>query len=49
MAKVVNCPCGTVIRANSDDELVRLVQEHGQKVHNQTVKREEVLAMARPE
>ena len=49
MAKVVNCPCGHSIRADTDDELVRLVQEHGKTVHDQEVKREDVLGMAQPE
>ena len=48
MAKVVNCPCGETIRAETDDELVRLVQEHGKQVHNQDVSREDALAMAQP-
>ena len=48
MAKVVNCPCGDVIKADTDDELVRLVQQHGKDVHDQEVKREDVLAMAHP-
>ena len=48
MAKVVNCPCGQVMKAETDDELVRQVQQHGKDVHNQEVKREDVLAMARP-
>lgn len=48
MAKVVNCPCGDVIKADTDDELVRLVQQHGKDVHDQEVKREDVLAMAQP-
>lgn len=29
MGKVVNCPCGEVIRADTDDELVSVVQKHG--------------------
>ena len=48
MAKVVNCPCGEVIKADSDDEIVRLVQEHGKAVHDQDVTREDALAMAQP-
>ena len=48
MAKVVNCPCGETIRAETDDELVRLVQEHGKQVHDQNVSREDALAMAQP-
>ena len=48
MAKVVSCPCGERITADTDDELVQLVQAHGKKVHNQEVNREDVLAMAQP-
>ncbi len=48
MAKAVNCPCGETIKADTDDELVRLVQAHGKEVHNQEVTREDALAMAQP-
>ncbi|HIF42562.1 MAG TPA: DUF1059 domain-containing protein [Dehalococcoidia bacterium] len=48
MAKVVNCPCGEKITGENDDELVRLVQEHGKAVHRQDVSRGDPLAMAQP-
>lgn len=48
MAKVVNCPCGEKIMADTDDELVRLVQAHGKAVHDREVSREDALAMAQP-
>ena len=48
MAKVVNCPCGETMRAETDDELVTLVQQHGKKVHDQEVSRADALAMAQP-
>ena len=48
MAKAVNCPCGETIKADTDDESVRLVQAHGKEVHNQEVTREDALAMAQP-
>ena len=48
MAKAVNCPCGETIKADTDDELVQLVQAHGKEVHNQKVNREDALAMAQP-
>ena len=48
MAKAVNCPCGETISAETDDELVKLVQAHGKEVHNQEVSREDALAMAQP-
>ena len=46
MAKAVNCPCGEVIKADTDNELVKLVQAHGKEVHRQEVSREEAMAMA---
>ncbi|HIM78731.1 MAG TPA: DUF1059 domain-containing protein [Dehalococcoidia bacterium] len=48
VAKAVNCPCGETIKADTDDELVQLVQAHGKEVHNQEVSREDALAMAQP-
>ncbi len=49
MAKVINCPCGFVARAETDDELIAQVQKHAKEVHNMNATREEVLAMAKPE
>jgi predicted small metal-binding protein len=49
MALVVTCPCGVTIRAETEDEFVRLVQQHAKTVHNQTVTRQEALAPARRE
>ncbi len=48
MAKVVNCPCGEKMTAETDDELVRLVQAHGKEVHQREVSAEDALAMAQP-
>ena len=48
MAKAVNCPCGETIKADTNDELVQLVQALGKEVHNQEVSREDALAMAQP-
>ena len=48
MAKAVNCPCGEVIKADTDNELVKLVQAHGKEVHQQEVSREEAMPMAQP-
>ncbi len=48
MAKAVNCPCGETITADTDDELVQLVQAHGKSMHNQEVNREDALSMAHP-
>ena len=49
MEKVVTCPCGEVIRASSDDEMVKLVGDHAVEVHSQPrPPKDEVLAMAKP-
>jgi predicted small metal-binding protein len=48
MAKVVNCSCGEKMTADTDDELVRLVQAHGKEVHQQEVSAEDAMAMAQP-
>ena len=49
MAKVINCPCGWTVRSESDEDLIRQVQQHAKEVHSQDAKREEILAMARNE
>lgn len=49
MAKRINCPCGTTIRGETDDELVANAEEHVQNVHPEQVgqrSREDFLAMA---
>ncbi len=49
MAKVINCECGEVVRAESDDELVQKVQQHVGDSHPELVgkmTRDDVLAMA---
>ena len=48
MSKAVNCPCGEILKADTDDELVQKVQTHGKEVHNKEVTREDALAMAQP-
>ena len=48
IAKVVNCPCGEKMTGDTDDELVKLVQEHGKEVHQQDVSGDDALAMAQP-
>ena len=49
MSKVIQCPCGTVIRAVDDDKLVAQAQAHAKDVHAMELTREQVLAMATPE
>ncbi len=49
MAKVIHCPCGWTTTSDTDDELVKQVQQHAKETHDQETTREEVLAMAKPE
>lgn len=48
MQKVINCPCGFVVKGNSDEELVARAQEHARQVHQMELTREQALAMAKP-
>jgi predicted small metal-binding protein len=49
MPKIIWCPCGYVIRADSDEALVSQAQQHAKETHGMDVTTEQVLAMARPE
>jgi predicted small metal-binding protein len=48
MAKLINCECGEVVRAESDDELVARAEAHIRQAHPDLVglSREDILAMA---
>jgi uncharacterized protein DUF1059 len=49
MTKVINCPCGESVTAETDDELVSGVEEHVQAKHPDmvgTMSREQILGMA---
>ena len=48
MQKVINCPCGFVVKAESDEQLVARAQQHAKDVHQMDLSREQALAMARP-
>lgn len=52
MSKVVNCECGEVVRAESDGELVVLVEAHVERSHPEMVgklSRDDILRMAEEE
>lgn len=52
MTYVINCECGQVVRAETDDELVEQVGEHVDRDHPELVgklSREDVLGMAEVE
>jgi predicted small metal-binding protein len=46
--KKVACDCGKVLREPNDDALVNAVQKHAKQVHDMSLTREQVLAMAEP-
>ena len=48
MQKVINCPCGFIVKGDTDDELVARAQAHAKQVHQQEMSREQALAMAKP-
>ncbi len=49
MVKVINCPCGVVLRGPTDEEVVRLAQQHAKEGHNVDLTTEAALSMAHPE
>ncbi len=49
MTKVINCECGQIVRAETDDELVSAVSAHVEAAHPELVgklSRDDILAMA---
>ena len=43
MQKVINCPCGFIVKAETDEQLIAKAQEHAKQVHQMDLTR------ARPE
>ena len=48
MEKVIQCPCGTLLRAEDEDELVSKAQQPAKELHGMELTREQALAMAKP-
>jgi predicted small metal-binding protein len=48
MQKIINCPCGFVVKADTDDQLVAKAQAHAKETHQMDLTREQALAMAKP-
>ena len=49
MAKQINCPCGEIVRGETDDELVANAEEHVHNMHPEQAgqrTRDDWLAMA---
>jgi predicted small metal-binding protein len=52
MSMVINCECGEVIRAATEEELVKKVEQHVGQAHPELVgkmSRDDILAMAEEE
>ncbi|MFQ6027796.1 MAG: DUF1059 domain-containing protein [Dehalococcoidia bacterium] len=49
MIKVIQCPCGFVIREDKEENLVAQAQRHAKETHDMELTQEQALAMARPE
>ena len=52
MRKVINCECGEVVRANSDEELLAVVKEHLTRDHPELLDKlspQDILGMAEEE
>ena len=49
MQKVINCPCGAIVRGDSDEDVVKKAQQHAKDVHQMDLSREQALAMVRPQ
>ena len=48
MAKEVTCPpCGVVLRADDDEELIRIVQEHARADHDTELNAQDIIESAR--
>jgi predicted small metal-binding protein len=48
MEKIIQCPCGFIIRADSEEKLVAAAQKHAKETHDMELTTEQALAMARP-
>ncbi len=48
MRKQIQCPCGYVIQAETEEKLVADAQQHAKEAHDMELSREQALAMARP-
>ena len=47
-AKVIECPCGVVLRGENDDETIAGAQRHARENHDMALSREQAISMARP-
>ena len=46
--QTIECPCGTVLRGDSEDAVVEAARAHAHEVHDMDLSDEQARAMARP-
>jgi hypothetical protein len=49
MTKVIQCPCGYLMREQDNEALLRSAQAHALAAHGLELTREQAMAMAKPE
>ncbi len=45
----IECPCGSVLRGDDEDQVVVAAQNHARSVHDMELTDEQARAMARPD
>jgi predicted small metal-binding protein len=45
----IECPCGSVLRGDDEDQVVAAAQRHAESVHDMELTDEQARAMARPD
>ena len=48
MNKVIHCPCGSIIKGETEEALVANAQRHAREAHEMELTREHALSMAQP-
>lgn len=48
MKRIIQCPCGSVIEGENDDDVVKKAQAHAKSTHGMELSKEQAMAMARP-
>lgn len=45
---IIECPCGAVLRGDTEDEVIETAQAHARSVHDMDLDRDQAQAMVRP-
>lgn len=47
-SRTIECPCGTVLRGESDDDVISEARTHAKEVHEMDLSEEQAASMVRP-